>query len=184
MTDSETPRAEVLNEANVHIHGDRNTQYGPPTVNFDRIAGFWSTYLTGILGREIVIEPYQVADMNILQKVARNIEQPKRDNYVDTAGYAACGWETVKTVTHPDPVAAIDLAEALEDPGPHHGLFIGSELTGRPEVFIPAGSRSYSAITRSAAEAQKRADAENADADDRDCVDNGLCRCDSCWPGR
>lgn len=98
-----TPRAEVLDEANTHIHGDRNTQYGPPTVNFERIAGFWTTYLLGRgkLPEDEYIKPHEVADMNILQKVARNIEKPKRDNYVDIAGYAACGWETVAEADNP-----------------------------------------------------------------------------------
>jgi hypothetical protein len=91
-----TPRQSVLDEAGRLIHSDRNVAYGPPMKNFERIAALWSVYLKDHPPGE-PLQPYQVADMNILQKVARSMEAPKRDNYTDIAGYAACGWECAET---------------------------------------------------------------------------------------
>lgn len=90
-TVSDTPRRKVLDEANELIHSARNVSYGPPMRNFQRIADLWNV----ILGEQLSepITSWQVADMSIAIKLARNIEQPKRDSYVDMAGYAACGWE-------------------------------------------------------------------------------------------
>lgn len=87
----QTPRQSVLNEAGELIHSDRNVAYGPPMKNFQRIADLWNTILGDQLKEPITT--WQVADMSIAIKLARNIEKPKRDNYVDVAGYAACGWE-------------------------------------------------------------------------------------------
>lgn len=84
----ETPRSSVLNEANQLIHSDRNAAYGPPMVNFQRTATIWSVIL------EQDVTPRQVADCMIALKLARNVEAVKRDNYVDMAGYAACGFES------------------------------------------------------------------------------------------
>lgn len=91
LSRSTTPRQGVLNEAGELIHSDRNVAYGPPMKNFQRIADLWNTILGGQLKEPIT--PSQVADMSIAIKLARNIEKPKRDNYTDIAGYAACGWE-------------------------------------------------------------------------------------------
>ncbi|MEU6267680.1 DUF6378 domain-containing protein [Saccharopolyspora shandongensis] len=87
----DTPRAAVLAEASELIHGDRNASYGPPMQNFRRIADMWNVVLVNHLSEPVT--PRQVADMMICLKVARNVEAPKRDNYVDIAGYAACGQE-------------------------------------------------------------------------------------------
>lgn len=86
-----TPRQSVLDEAGELIHSDRNVAYGPPMKNFQRIADIWNTILGDQLKEPITT--WQVADMSIAIKLARNIEKPKRDNYTDMAGYAACGWE-------------------------------------------------------------------------------------------
>lgn len=86
-----TPRQSVLDEAGELIHSDRNVAYGPPMKNFERIADLWNTILGDQLKEPITT--WQVADMSIAIKLARNIEKPKRDNYTDMAGYAACGWE-------------------------------------------------------------------------------------------
>lgn len=133
MEDHRTRRSDLLNEANELIHGDRNAHYGHPTINFDRIAAIWNVLLGPKLNAEIT--PAETADMMIGVKLARNVEAPKRDNYADIAGYAACGWEAhLHTVTVADIVP-----EICEDRGPR----VGSEspLCVRPKghtgVHVP-----------------------------------------------
>ncbi|MEW1959785.1 DUF6378 domain-containing protein [Kineococcus sp. NPDC059986] len=82
-----TPRSRVLQTADDAIHGDRNTHYGTPTENFERISKLWSVYL----GRNV--SPRDVAMLMILLKVARGMNLLTEDTMVDIAGYAACGWE-------------------------------------------------------------------------------------------
>lgn len=66
---------------------DRNADYAPPEVNFQRIADLWNTYLDG----RNEVTPYDTAMMMVLVKVARSIASPHLiDHLVDTAGYAAC----------------------------------------------------------------------------------------------
>lgn len=82
----ETVRETVLDDAKYAVCGDRDKQYGSPEDNFDQIARFWSVYLHSNL------TSCDVANMMILFKLARNMTgEPKLDNWVDIAGYAACG---------------------------------------------------------------------------------------------
>ncbi len=90
----ETPRGEVLLEARNLIVGDRNVTYGSPTENFKNIADFFNIRFGHKLAAGETFTATDVADFMILVKVARNIAQTKRDNFVDIAGYAACGYET------------------------------------------------------------------------------------------
>lgn len=86
------PRAAVLDEARALITGDRNKSYGSPTENFSNTAKLWNVQFGHKLS-----EPFTAADVAqamIHLKMARMIAGPKRDHYVDVAGYAACGWET------------------------------------------------------------------------------------------
>jgi hypothetical protein len=69
--------------------GDRQQDYGSPSKNFDDIAGLWNSYIAA--SGTIEFEARDVAHMMILMKVSRNIHKPKRDNWVDIAGYAQCG---------------------------------------------------------------------------------------------
>lgn len=94
-----TERKRILDEACALVHGDRNTHYGHPTVNFDRIAALWTVLLDDKLVEGATLEPHDVADLMVAMKLARNMEWPRRDNYVDIAGYAACGWEACLPVT-------------------------------------------------------------------------------------
>ena len=81
-------RAEVLNHANQIINGERQEAYGTPEDNFAKIAAMWSAYL------DAAITPEDVAAMMILLKTARVASGQKvADNWVDIAGYAACGGE-------------------------------------------------------------------------------------------
>lgn len=88
------PRAAVLREAEGLITGDRNQSYGTPTQNFTNIAELWSIQFQDLLKDGAKFTAAQVAQAQIHVKMARMIAQPKRDNYVDVAGYAGCGWES------------------------------------------------------------------------------------------
>lgn len=88
-----TPREDVLSEAARLITGDRNQTYGSPTQNFQDTAAIWSIILRNKLRDGVRIEPGEVASMMVGLKLARQPAQPKRDNWVDIAGYAGCGYE-------------------------------------------------------------------------------------------
>ena len=96
MTEDEsTIRGKILDEAKSLIEGDRNHTYGSPTQNFQNTADLWNVLLSHKLKDGQKIEPYEIATLMIALKLARTIAQPKRDNFVDIAGYAACGYETI-----------------------------------------------------------------------------------------
>ena len=85
---SANKRIDTLNRAAEAINGERQQSYGNPEDNFGRIASMWSSYLG------IDIKRKDVAAMMILVKIARvSSNQYKDDNWVDIAGYAACGNE-------------------------------------------------------------------------------------------
>lgn len=92
-------RKEILDNALKCVNGDRDEQYGKPEDSFKLIADFWMSYLQNCgavpdSGYKICIRPKDVAAMLALLKVAR-IAGPtaKADNWIDLAGYAACGGE-------------------------------------------------------------------------------------------
>lgn len=80
----------VLDDAQKIIEGARQTEYGPPSESFGRIAQMWSAYLG------IHIGVHDVALMMVLLKTSRARNgvlatgQPQRDSLVDIAGYAGC----------------------------------------------------------------------------------------------
>ena len=81
-------REEILDTAKRCVCGDREQDYGSPEKNFERIAEFWSTYM----GYPVVA--HDVAAMLALLKIARIASgHAKEDNWIDLAGYAACGGE-------------------------------------------------------------------------------------------
>lgn len=84
-------RSNILQTADSIINGTRQNDYGPPEENFGRIADFWSTYLKKHLN--IVLTPRHIAEMMILLKVARLIQSPTDDTYIDIAGYAGLAGE-------------------------------------------------------------------------------------------
>ena len=77
----------ILDEALQIMSVDRQASYGHPLENHERIVGFWNVFLGDKL--KSPIEPREAAWMMILLKAAREINCPKRDNLVDTVGYAA-----------------------------------------------------------------------------------------------
>ena len=92
MSEAPTTREEILRSAAVMVTGERQDDYGTPENNFERIANLWNSYLDRRLdGR---ISRVDVAAMMALLKIARIASgHGKRDNWVDLAGYAACGGE-------------------------------------------------------------------------------------------
>lgn len=88
-----TPRGALLREAEALITGDRNKSYGSPTENFQNIADLWTVQFGHKLADGQGFTAPDVAVAMIHVKQARLMAQPKRDNFVDIAGYAACGWE-------------------------------------------------------------------------------------------
>lgn len=88
MSHSNSHRANVLREAIILTHGDRNDQHGDPRPNHENIAQIWSV----ILGRDIT--PAQVALCMAGLKLARLASNPdNRDSYVDGAAYLAIAHE-------------------------------------------------------------------------------------------
>lgn len=97
-----TTRKEILKQATDAVCTDREGQYGSPEDNFRRIADLWTAYWGGY-----PFEPKDVAMMMSLLKIARIATgKHKDDNYIDLAGYAACGGElgSLETAHEPDEI--------------------------------------------------------------------------------
>lgn len=87
-------RKEILDEAARIVTGERQAQYGDAEDSFGLIGGLWSDYLNHPVSSK------DVALMMILLKVAREKGgKGKADNWVDIAGYAACGGEVATAET-------------------------------------------------------------------------------------
>jgi hypothetical protein len=83
-------RTEILDAAKRCICGEREQDYGSPENSFTAIADLWNAYL----GAPGLVKPKDVAAMLALLKIARIASgHAKEDNWVDLAGYAACGGE-------------------------------------------------------------------------------------------
>ena len=86
-------RKEILETAMKCVLGGREQDYGTPENNFRTVANMWSDYLSA-KKEPMDIEPKDVAAMLALLKIARiSTGKIKEDNWVDLAGYAACGGE-------------------------------------------------------------------------------------------
>lgn len=90
-------RADILHAAEKCVCGQRETDYGTPEDNFKAIAELWSVYLDRIsVGKygNMIVDEKDVAVMMALLKIARIARGGgKADNWIDLAGYAACGAE-------------------------------------------------------------------------------------------
>ena len=78
---------DLLDEAKKLICGDRQEDYGDKLKNHQNIADFWSVFL------EKEITAHDVAICMALVKVARLMNQHKKDSYLDMAAYAAIAGE-------------------------------------------------------------------------------------------
>ena len=93
-------RAEILAAAERCVCGEREQDYGSPENNFQTVANLWIDYLTA-KDEPLAIEAKDVAAMLALLKIARIASgHAKEDNWVDLAGYAACGGEIESEVQH------------------------------------------------------------------------------------
>lgn len=90
-------RAEILDKAKDIVTRERQDQYGSPENNFKLVADLWTTYIDEAImqnGMTVDLRPQDVAVMMMLLKIARiGTGADKEDNWIDIAGYAACGGE-------------------------------------------------------------------------------------------
>ena len=93
-------RTEILEAAKRCVCGDREQDYGSPEDSFRVIAELWEIYIKercAGLDADVCVLPEDVAAMMALMKIARIISgHGKDDNWVDLAGYAACGGEVAE----------------------------------------------------------------------------------------
>ena len=78
---------DLLKEARELIGGDRQTDYGDKLTNHQNIADFWSVFL------KKKISAHDVAICMALVKVARLMNQHKKDSYIDGSAYFAIAGE-------------------------------------------------------------------------------------------
>ena len=97
---TENIRVQVLNKAKDYVSRDRQNDHGKPENTFSVIAELWSAYLTDVhQGNPVQLSSADVAALMILLKVGRISQNPHNaDNWVDAAGYAACGGELAEVV--------------------------------------------------------------------------------------
>lgn len=87
-------RSTILHAAEAYVTKDRAAEHGDMENNFAVIANLWSAYLGSRFGISASLEPHDVALLMSLLKIARAASNPNHmDNYIDLAGYAACGGE-------------------------------------------------------------------------------------------
>lgn len=98
-------RAEILGTAKGHVTKDRNATHGEPEDSFGMIAKLWSARLG------INLRSDQVCIMLCDLKTARAWTNPAHaDNWIDLAGYAACGGECAeKNLQQNSPPKAVKL---------------------------------------------------------------------------
>jgi len=94
----EDHRATILQEALAIVTKDRCQAYGLPEDNFRNIAEIWTPILRQMGWEGPVLLPHQIAILMEAMKIARKIQNPThKDSWVDTAGYAACGYRCAMT---------------------------------------------------------------------------------------
>lgn len=95
-------RKDVLDSALKCVNGDRDRSYGNPEDSFFTIAMFWNYYIFAKSGENVSLNSKDVAAMLALLKIARiSGGVYKADNWIDLAGYAACGGEVESTDEEP-----------------------------------------------------------------------------------
>lgn len=108
-------REGILRDAMDCVCHDRQTRYGGPERSFQTIARLWNTYIEG-KGSNF-LNAMDVAAMMALMKIARIATGANhRDNWVDLAGYAACGGE-IESEIEQDAKNDVSLSEAAAGKG-------------------------------------------------------------------
>lgn len=91
-------RDQVLATAAAFVTDDRAETHGKLEDNFATVAAYWSAYLASV-GVSVDLRRHDVAAMMVLFKVARAGPNPVHaNNWIDMAGYAACGAEVAGAV--------------------------------------------------------------------------------------
>ncbi len=100
MTMSYLTREEILVGAYDCVCKSKNIEYNSPENNFATIADMWTSYIRAAFPHGVdKLEAKDVAAMMVLFKMARVATgRGKADNWIDAAGYAACGGETEKII--------------------------------------------------------------------------------------
>lgn len=83
--------ADTLRIAAEAVCGERNQSYGSPADDFRTQAEMFSSYLSRTNGAQVLVTASDIAALMILVKIARQAHCHKADNWIDVAGYAACG---------------------------------------------------------------------------------------------
>lgn len=83
------PPSNILDEARALVYGPREADYAHPRVDFARAVGMVNALFADRL--TIPLTESDWALIMIICKVARQAHKPKRDGWVDIAGYAATG---------------------------------------------------------------------------------------------
>lgn len=93
-------REDILNGAKDCVCRSREAEYSSPENSFTAIANLWTSYLDAAFPDEkVLLTCKDVAAMMVLFKMARVATgRGKADNWIDAAGYAACGGETEKKI--------------------------------------------------------------------------------------
>lgn len=82
LLEDETESTTILEEAQDILEGDRDTDYGDPVANFNRISGIASA-MSGV-----DISPEQCVLVMMAVKLSREQFKHRRDNLVDLVAYA------------------------------------------------------------------------------------------------
>lgn len=87
-------RRGILLQAARCVCGDRDQDYGSPENSLSAIASLWANYINAKYGVSAPLSGVDASAMMVLFKIARVATgHGKADNWVDAAGYAACGGE-------------------------------------------------------------------------------------------
>lgn len=87
-------RRGILLQATRCVCGDRDQDYGSPENSLSAIASLWADYIKAKYGVSAPLTGVDASAMMVLFKIARVATgHGKADNWVDAAGYAACGGE-------------------------------------------------------------------------------------------
>lgn len=92
-SEAEKPRVRLLREAAGLITGARESEYGTPQVNFQRIADLWNVQFNHLLAEDKKFEPVDVALGMIQVKMGRAVQTPNEDTFKDIAGYTGIAYE-------------------------------------------------------------------------------------------
>jgi len=137
-----TGREEILEKARQCVCGDREDQYGSPEQNFQTIAEMWESYLHHPVAAD------DVAAMLALVKIERiSSGRFKEDNWVDLAGYAACGgeiqanmkpqeWDPGEARINPEEVK-VDVEKIIHDIHQSHGIRYTVDLSLKEAPVCP-----------------------------------------------